>query len=110
MAVAAGVSLASMLDLQATGLPLQKRYSLALKRKLVDRHVIVVVFKRLAILCDLNSVTIENAHGNMLTAKLYGAISRRNPTLDGAIRFFIVHGDFDVGSFKWPNSDTVRSR
>jgi len=107
MAVSAGIPPASMLDLQATGLPLQRRFSLALKRKLVDRHVIVVVVKRLAIFRDLNSVAIENAHGNMLTVKLYSAISRRNPTLDSGI--FIVHRDFDVGSFERPNSDTVRS-
>jgi hypothetical protein len=62
MVVSAGMSPASMLDLQVTGLPLQRRFSLAWKRELVDRHVIVLVFKRLAIFRDLNSVAIENAH------------------------------------------------
>jgi hypothetical protein len=109
VAAAVGMSPAAMFDLQAAGLPLQKPYSLALKRKLVDRHVIVVVFKRLAIFRDLDSVAIKDAHGNMLTAKLYSTISRRNPTLDSRIPFFIVHRDFNVGSFKRPNSDTVRS-
>ena len=55
---------------------------------LINRHVLVVVFQRLSIFCDLNGVRIENANRDMFAAKFHGTICWRNPAFEGGtVRF-----------------------
>src|SRR5206468_4711284 len=89
--------------LQPTRLPLQVMTS----RLLVNRHVLVVVFQRLTILCDLDSVRIENANRDMFSAKFNRAIRRRNPSFEGRTSAFIANSHLYIGSFKRSNGNAI---
>jgi len=73
----------------------------------VHRYVFVACFQRLAILRDLNGVRIENTNRDMLTAKLNGAVSRRNPPLERGLPFRVTHSHPNVGSFERANGDPI---
>ena len=74
---------------------------------LIERHVCVAVFQRLAVFRDLNGLGIENTNRDVLAAKFNRAVSRRNPTLERRLALLITHSDPHVGSFKWANSDAI---
>src|SRR4029450_7120577 len=78
-----------------------------MNRLLVDRHVFVAVLQRLSILCDLDSIRIENANRDMLPVKFHGSICRRNPALKGRTAVFVANSHFHIGSLKWPDSDGI---
>src|SRR5438874_1080801 len=63
------------LSLGAGSVAAEAAFSRIETEKLIDGYVLVVLFKRLAILLDLNGVAIENAHGDMLPAKFNCTIS-----------------------------------
>ena len=73
----------------------------------VHRYVFVARFERLAVFRDLNGVRIENTNRDMLTAKLNGAVSRRNPPLESGLPFRVAHSDSHVSSFEWANGDPI---
>src|ERR1700730_223668 len=64
---------------------------------LLDRDVGVVLGYELAIFPDLNGVTIEHSHGDMLTVKFHRPIGWRNPAFESRFPLLVVHYDFDVG-------------
>ena len=63
------------LSLGAGSVAAEAAFSRIETEKLIDGYVLVVLFKRLAILLDLNGVAIENAYGDMLPAKFNCTIS-----------------------------------
>src|SRR6266403_5428702 len=74
---------------------------------LIHRHVLIAHFQRLAVFRDLNGVRIENTNRDMLTAKLNGAVSRRNPPFESGLPFRVAHSHPNVGSFERANSDAI---
>src|SRR5438128_4452493 len=74
---------------------------------LIDRHVFVVLFQRLAVFSDLNRVRIENANRDTFAAKFDCAISWRNPAFECGIPMLITDGDPHISSFKWANRDAI---
>ena len=74
---------------------------------LVNRHVLIAVFQRLAVFRDLNSVGIEDANRDMFTAKFHGAVCWRNPALKRGTPAFVANSHFHVSSLKWPNGDAI---
>src|SRR5207244_11332583 len=57
----------------------------------VDGYVFVAFFQRLAVFCDRNGLRIENPNVYMLTAKVYRAVSRRQPYTARGTRLLFIY-------------------
>src|SRR5947207_5582733 len=78
-----------------------------MNRTLVNRHVLIAVFQRLAVFRDLNSVGIEDANRYVFPAKFHGAVCWRHPPFEGGTSVITANSNLYIGSFKRPNGDTI---
>ena len=74
---------------------------------LLDGYVRVAICQRFAVLFDLQSITVEDSNGDMLSSKFDCAVVGRNPAFERRADGFVIYYHAHISFLERPDSDAV---